>query len=140
LQVAGAGGSGVGQFETSLSMPPQIQVTRSLEPGTIIGRTMPFRVTWTGGNSDSIVRMRVIANLPRYESIGYECTALASDGHATLDVYGQPALLPLPPRDDVEVVLIVLPRKTETFSAPGLTRDGRHEWTYEYHFQGLKIR
>ena len=141
LKVAGVGGSGVGGFEASLSIPPPIQITSTLPPGTHIGITTPLRVTWTNGSPDAIVRMQVISNLPRYYSGGYECAALATDGQITLNPTGSnPALLPIQPSDNVEVVLIVSPRTPKTVSASGLTRDATYEWSYEYHFKGLIIR
>ncbi len=44
--------------------------------------------------------------------------------------------------ENAEVVLTVSPltSKLTRFTAPGLTREGRHEWSYEYRFKGLKIR
>jgi hypothetical protein len=44
--------------------------------------------------------------------------------------------------ENAEVVVTVTPfRSTVTrFSAPGLTREARHDWSYEFRFRGLKIR
>ena len=80
---------------------------------------------------------------------GSGCDVLvpASDGQLTLGLiqamfnHGSPDYrLPVGPRDTARVIITVTPRQATTFSAPGLTREGTHEWTYEYRFTGLQIR
>jgi len=142
VRVTAAGGAGVGAFQTGLSIPAPIQITTPLPPGTVIRNTQPFRVTWTNGIADAVVRMRLVAHIPDGEEPGCEATVLASDGEASIGLLpaGTP-YFPLPDNNYAEVVIMVGPRagQVHTFSAPGLTREGRHEWLYEYRFKGLRI-
>ena len=148
LRVKGLGGANVSGFETEVTVPPPVQVTTSLAPGTVIDYHSPFTVNWTGGNPDTRVQVRLIANRDDEGIIGTDCTcqALANAGTAKVDVFnptGNELILQIARRsENVEVVLTVTPltSKVTRFTAPGLTREGRHEWSYEYHFKGLKIR
>jgi uncharacterized protein (TIGR03437 family) len=142
LRVAAAGGADVGAFEAAVSIPPPIKITTPLAGGTVIRNTQPFRLTWTHGTPDAVVRILLTAMLGQGGTIGH--TVLASDGEITIgliDVGGGALIFPLPPNDDTELVVTASPRagQVQTFAAPGLTRDGRHEWVYEYRFRGLKI-
>lgn len=147
LRVTAAGGADVGGFETDVTVPPPIQVTTSLAPGRVINFTEPFSVAWSGGNPDTLVWMRLIAYRDQEGIFGIacDCPVLASEGMAKLDMFapfGTPILLIGQRSENVEVVLTITPLtgKLTRFTAPGLTREGRHEWSYEYHFKGLKIR
>lgn len=147
LRVTGAGGAEVGRFETQVTVPPPIQVTTSLAPGTVIDFTRPFSVAWSGGNPDTLVTMRLIAYPDQEGVFGAACTCpvLAGVGTAKLDMfgpYGVPILQIGTRSENAEVVLTVTPltSKLTRFAAPGLTHEGRHEWSYEYHLKGLKIR
>jgi hypothetical protein len=135
----------VGAFETSSSIPPSIEVTTPLRSGTVIVRNGPFAVRWRNGTSDAFVELRLITHKKGDMHTYAQCAVVASEGEVTL----MPALSPTgrPPfilgvlPGPAEVVLIVTPRTgaVQTFSAPGLTRESRHDWTYEYHFTGLEI-
>jgi hypothetical protein len=147
LRVTGAGGAEVGGFETHVTVPPPIQVTTSLAPGTVIDFTRPFSVAWSGANPNTLVWMRLIAYENQEGIFGSvcNCPVLASQGTAKLDLFGPfgtPILQIGSRSENAEVVLAVTPltSRLTRFSAPGLTREGRHEWSYEYHFKGLKIR
>jgi len=148
LRVTGGGGAEVGVFQTDLAVPPPIQVTTSLAPGTVIDYHRPFTVTWTGGNPDMLVRMQLIAYRDQEGVLGKfcDCPALAIEGRATVNVTNPdgkgPVLNTYTTSENAEVVLTVTPITSNLtrFDAPGLTREGRHEWSYEYRFKGLKIR
>src|SRR5262249_51008925 len=122
-----------------------IQITTPLSPGTIITADQPFTVRWTGGSPDALVRMQVISeNFPNTGD-GCECNALVSDQQVTMGLLsygGGIFLLPVGPRDTARVIITVMPKpgQAPTVSAPGLTRDATHEWSYEYRFTGLQIR
>jgi hypothetical protein len=88
--------------------------------------------------------MQLIGSIGAGGNTMYQIRGLASNGEITLrpgpsGLNGEP-FLPLP-GGEAEVVLIVTPRAGDfqSFSAPGLTRGGRHDWTYEYHFVGVPI-
>jgi len=145
VRVSAAGGADVGAFQAGLSIPAPIQITTPLPPGTLIPYTRPFRVTWTNGTADAVVRVWLNQRIPDGEEGGVECAALASDGEATIGLIQEFGTWVLPvlalPANNAEVIIRVSPRagQVRTFSAPGLTRDGRHEWLYEYRFKGLRI-
>jgi uncharacterized protein (TIGR03437 family) len=151
VRVVGAGGAGVGAFEANAMLPPPIRVTTSLAPGTVIDYYRPFRVAWTGGSPEMLVRMQLAIYNNREGMPGFacDCPVLATAGSALLDLFSNPATKPPEATlqigarsENAEVVLTVTPltSKIARFVAPGLTREGRHEWSYEYHFKGLKIR
>jgi hypothetical protein len=141
----------VGAFGTDVTLPPPIQVTTSLAPGTVIDYYRPFSVAWTGGSPDTLVRMRLIAydDQEGIRGSACDCPALATAGTVLLDLFTNPATKPTEATlligkrsENAEVVLTITPftSKVTRFAAPGLTREGRHEWSYEYRFKGLKIR
>jgi uncharacterized protein (TIGR03437 family) len=149
LRVTGAGGANVGGFETDVTVPPPIQIITPLAPGTVIDIHQPFSVAWSGGNLDTLVRMRLIAYQDQEGIFGHRCdcpVVLADSGMAKLglgqNLNGEVLLQIFQRSENAEVVVTVTPltSKLTRFTAPGLTRGGRHEWSYEYHFKGLKIR
>jgi uncharacterized protein (TIGR03437 family) len=148
LRVTTAGGAGVGSFQTNVTIPPPIQVTTSLVPGTIIDYHRPFTVAWSGGNPDTLITLRLNAyyNQDGISGENCECPVVGGVGSVTVGVFNptgkEVVSLVRIPSENAEVVLTVTPltSKATRFTAPGLTREGRHEWSYEYHFKGLKIR
>jgi hypothetical protein len=149
IRVKSGGGADVGSFETETTLPPPIQITTPLTPGTVINFRRPFVVDWTGGQPETLVEVRLIAHSPSASINDRVCTCpvVATAGTAKLDMVGNPAgdggILAIGTRsENAEVVVTVTPfRSTVTrFSAPGLTREARHDWSYEYRFKGLKIQ
>ncbi|MCW5979793.1 MAG: hypothetical protein KIT09_17060 [Bryobacteraceae bacterium] len=148
LRVTAAGGAGVGGFDTDVTVPAPIEVTTPLTPGTVIDIRRPFSVDWSGGSPDAVVQMQLIAYHDPEGILGAACTCqvLASEGTVELgmgqNLEGEVLLRIFNRSENAEVVLTVSPRmsKLTRVSAPGLTREGRHEWSYEYRFKGLKIR
>jgi len=136
----------VGAFQASLTIPAPIEITTPLSPGTVIPYNQPFRVTWTGGSPDALVRIQLISeNVGQGIGTGCGVSVPASDGQYTVgleQLMGPrgPMTLPVPPRDTARVIITVIPRQAITLSAPGLTREAAHEWVYEYRFTGLQIR
>jgi hypothetical protein len=142
VRVLGAGGPSVGAFRTGISIPAPIEITTPLPPGTRIPYLQPFRLTWRNGSPDALVRMKIVSPYP-YGEPSLDCTALASDGEMTLGLIGpDPPRLPVLPSENAYLIVTVSPRagQVQTFSAPGLTLGGKHEWSYEYRFYNLRIR
>jgi uncharacterized protein (TIGR03437 family) len=134
VRVATGGGPTVGAFDTALTVPPPIQITTSLTPGTIISSTRPFRLTWTNGRDDAVVRIRLQ---------NAQCAASTASGQITMNVVGPDNFIPgIIESENAELIVTVSPRNADTavFSALGLTQGGKHQWTYEYRFRGLRIR
>jgi uncharacterized protein (TIGR03437 family) len=143
VRVVAVGGPKVGAFQTGISIPPPIEITTPLPPGTLIPNNQPFRLTWRNGSADAVVCMRLAAPNPVSEPT-VSCVAYASDGEVTVGMLssGDRLYFPLPPSDNAYLVVTVSPRagQVQSFSAPGLTQGGKHEWSYEYRFYGLRIR
>jgi hypothetical protein len=144
VRVVAAGGTNVGAFQTGISIPPPIEITTPLPPGTLIPNNQPFRLTWKSGTAEAVVRMRIAYTYYQgFAESACECVALASEGELTLGMLssGDRPYFPLP-SGDAYIVVTVTPRagQVQSFSAPGLTQGGKHEWSYEYRFYGLRIR
>lgn len=145
LKVEAAGGPEVGAFQAGLPIPAPIEITTPLAPGTVIPRDQPFRVAWTGGRPDALVRVQLISEDRPGTGTGCYGLVLASDGQYTMPLIREfgpdsPLVLPVRTRETVRVIVTVIPRQATTFAVPGLTRDATHEWRYEYRFTGLKFR
>jgi len=110
----------------------------------VFSESQPFQVTWESDGLDAIVRMKLIHPIPDAGEQSCECAALASDHSVTLPLVprgiGNTFLLPLLPGTDDRVVITVTPQLATTLSAPGLTQQATHTWTYEYNFGDLTFR
>lgn len=146
LQIAGAGSSTVGAFQSAILYPQPIHITTTLVPGTMLSSVQPFRVEWTGGTSDAVVRIQLVSTIPYSppQSSNWEFAALASAGSATLplmELLPGRFSLPVIPSDQMSVIVRVSPlTNAGTFTASGLTRPATHDWEYEYRFTGLSMR
>ncbi len=143
VQVSAAGSNGIGAFETSLSVPAPVQITTRLSPGSVISNRQDFELAWTGGDVNSVVRMRlIVAATPFSREASCECAALASQGRLILGLLNGPTRFPLPPTDNAQVIVTMEPRGTnlQTFAAPGLNLGGLHDWQIEYRFYDVKIQ
>lgn len=142
LSVSATGGKEVGAFQTTILVPAALQFSGPLAPGTPLSWYQPFRVTWSGGRVGQTVRLRLLAMFGTESWTGCEHVAPATDGQITIGVgpRGDLMTLAVPPSDNVRAVITVEPTRGQVpFSAPGLTRDATHEWSYQYEFTGLKI-
>jgi len=140
--VTGAGGTDVGAFTSALNIPPPIQLTTNLAPGTVIPYQHMLTITWTGGALGSTVEAEVFLIYP---STGFRMIGIlggeevpASQGQMTLGTASGYSL-GVGPGANLEIVITVSGEADQipTFQAPGLTLGGRHGWTYEYHFTDI---
>lgn len=119
----------------------QVRVLTELAPGTLIDSSKPFRLEWTGARPGHIVNVRLLSFIPLGFATGLEYFVPAEEGSVTLETReplpGRPSL-PLTPGDDFRVIVRVL-APAASFTAPGLTFEGRHAAIEEYHFLGLKL-
>ncbi|MEP6540034.1 MAG: hypothetical protein ABJF23_32200 [Bryobacteraceae bacterium] len=146
LQITSAGSSAIGAFQSAILYPQPIHITTTLVPGTMISFVQPFRVEWTGGTSDTVVRIQLVSTIPYSppQSSNWEFAALASAGSATLplmELLPGRFSLPVFPSDQMSVIVRVSPlTNAGTFTASGLSRPATHDWEYEYRFTGLSMR
>jgi uncharacterized protein (TIGR03437 family) len=145
--VVALGGQDVGPFATSVAIPAPIQLTTALPPGSSIPDDQNFVVTWTGGNPEDVVSVRLLSVQQGVYGQGGEVVASAADGKAVMPVYGGSinhggASLPGVPSGPVEVVVThtASAAAATTFQATGLTLGGWHEWMYRFRFSGLTVQ
>lgn len=161
-QVSGTGGSQVGTFGASFSIPPPIAIdTTNLQPGTRLEAPCQpsygfgpapnpcggyYNFSWTGGDNRSIVTVQVtIGNL--FQVVTSDSGG--SGGIAIAESYVAPdgGCTPFPfieqcvviPDGDVEVVITQTPADapSQPFNAPGLAWGGQGTWKYTWDFRGL---
>ena len=136
-RVSATGGADVGAFETIVEMPPPIDLTTNVPPGTVIPRNGPVLAEWTGAQSGSVVRMKLIVRVGSpYPRAWHMTTVHATD--AKLSWGFSETFAPPPGRAEVSVFLE--PETFSTFQAEGLTLGGQHVWEYEYRFTDLRVR
>ncbi|MEP6539726.1 MAG: hypothetical protein ABJF23_30625 [Bryobacteraceae bacterium] len=146
LQIAAAGSPVIGAFQSSITYPQPIHITTMLTPGTVLSSVQPFRVEWTGGTSDAVVRVQLVSTFPFSppQNTYWEFAASASAGSVTLpltELFPGRFSLPVTPSDQMSVIVRVSPlANAGTFTATGLTRPATHDWEYEYRFTGLSMR
>lgn len=135
------GGSVVGQFAGAASIPAPITITTNLQPGTSV--TLPFTLNWTGGASDSLVTVQLIAHVAgQLASPELWATSPASAGTRTLARPPTAAAYQFPQQADIEILVTQKPAEvpSQPFSAPGLTLGGEQVWNYVFDFKGLTIQ
>jgi uncharacterized protein (TIGR03437 family) len=144
VEVEAAGGTDVGAFRSSVNIPAPIQITTPLAPGTTIPYDRPFQVSWTGGSPDTVAQVKLISEDEPGTGSGCHIYVPATEGQVTFGLVdsglpGNPRRLSVQPRATARVIVTVTSRPPAVFSAPGLTREATHEWSYEFRFTGLKI-
>jgi uncharacterized protein (TIGR03437 family) len=136
FSVIGGGGAGVGSFTTTVAVPDSINLTTSFPPGPLPDQSLT--VAWTGGDPQSIVRLKVVATTAWGARQVQEFSAAASDGSITITARSGVGLT-LPHDSDIKITVTqtALGPQIQTFQAGGLTLGGRHVWVYEFRFGGL---
>ncbi len=140
FRVASAGGPAVGPFETSIDIPAPIRVLSSFPPGAKIP-SQSFTCRWEGGDPEGVVRVRLISREP---SMGIEDflegKARTSAGQVSMWPLSSDRL-PIVTWSEVEVVVTYSSEgaQVKSFQADGLTKGGRHTWSYEFRFGGLRF-
>jgi uncharacterized protein (TIGR03437 family) len=152
--LSGSGSSGLGAFSMTIPVTRRIEVTSSLPPGTVINRCAPFTVTWTGGDPDSVVRVRLTSHLPDNQTAPpgavetfLEAARPASSGTVTFETVSTglneycPESLGINPTGNAELLVSVgtEPPTGLAFAVPGLTLGAKAAFRYEYRFGGLTI-
>jgi len=151
VSLSGWGGHDVGSFDTTFQLGSPIQVSTPFPPGTAIDRCQPLRVAWTGGDRNSIVRVRLISHMPPDAKLRpgdletyLECAAPASAGFVELPTYPNggewcPDYIPVNPGKNLELIVSVGPQNEVTTTPAGLTKGLRTTWRYDYRFGGLRM-
>jgi hypothetical protein len=143
-QISASGGPV--QLQGSIEVGSPIQVhTATLAPGTVVSSSVPFTVSWTGGDPGTLVTVYIVSGTGLAALADY-AQADASAGTVTFDPMcsGNPSPmgngvfcsfgLPLAP---LEVVVDV--SNTIPFSAEGITGGVQATWDYRYVFGGLTL-
>ena len=144
VQVEAGGGNEVGAFRSAVRIGSPIQVTSPFPPGTVLpsgnalGTLKFFDVTWTGGDPDSWVRLKIVGHNAAFDSYTI-CEGPTSVGKFTITQTG--GLFGSIAREHVEIILEVVPGPSQDtgLSIPGLSLGGEHSWKYTYRFGGLRF-
>lgn len=153
FQVSGLGGAGVGPFAAGLQIPPPIQITTDLSPGTTFSvlnklYELPIGIlgiSWTGGDPAGMVRILASSTKVSPSKTWYnvcECAAWASAGGLVIyasSPFNNQAILE---GDNVEIRVDYRSEGTQQqqFGAQGLTLGGYLGWIYRYRFGGIIIK
>ncbi len=141
-QVSASGGSVQLRASIAVGSPIQVQST-TLTPGTVVSSSVPFTVSWTGGDPGTLVTVYIVSGTGLAALADY-AQADASAGFVTFDPLcsGNPPPmgngvicgfgLPAAP---LEVVVDV--SNTVPFTAGGITGGVQATWDYRYVFGGL---
>jgi len=146
LSVTSAGNPLIGQFRSTVSPPPPIEILTDLSPGKVIDITKPFTLTWRNGLPGDLVNVRLLSGFKMsaldviYSGLGQYVPAEA--GLVTLgtrELTPGRLFLPLTPSTRFSVIVSLLSRSPTRFTAQGMTFEATHEWEYEFRFLDLKL-
>lgn len=146
--VSGTPGSPV-TLNTSLTVGSPITITTSFPSGTSISSSQPLTISWTGGDSTSLVRVALISGQGPSEAESYSY-AHATDGSLTFDPQCSGASVGsggndaacsfgLPLSSTAQIAVSVRPEQVQTISMPGVTGPVQLTWQYSYNFSGLTL-
>jgi uncharacterized protein (TIGR03437 family) len=137
--VSAQGSDSVASFSAVATLPAPISITNDLRPGTTI--SLPFTLNWTGGHSDSVVTVQLLAHVPGQQSTPILfATASASAGSRPLPLPPPQAAFSFPTGTPIEIMVIQQPAKAPSrpFAASGLTLGGDQTWRYVFDFTGIE--
>jgi uncharacterized protein (TIGR03437 family) len=143
------------QFQGVLTIPPPIQITTPLTPGTQISVSNNLVINWTGGAPGELVRLRLVANNGLFNGVDTAYVD-ASSGTFTFSpictgnpvqmggngVYCALGFFMTPgstAKMSVEVELLPSSGYGNAVSAQGLTQGVQLSWMYRYVFSGLSF-
>jgi hypothetical protein len=146
-QYAISAAGGPVSFQTQISIPPPIQISTALPPGTHLYCDNPLKLQWTGGVPGTGVTARLVSGLGlvRPYDLLYADASAGSVTFPTQPVPGpgqlQCAYSGLPSSSDAQVVVeySLAPESTPAITAQGITVKVQVSWIYRYVFGGLLI-
>jgi len=137
-QIAAAGGNDVGAFSSSAAIAQPVTFTNLPPPGSTL--SLPFQITWTGGDSLSAIDLTfLITTAGDVETA--EFAARASEG--SLDIPADILIGPFPsipfPNGDIELIITQQPVRGVVgyFNAAGLNQGGAQTWKYVWDIRSL---
>jgi uncharacterized protein (TIGR03437 family) len=138
-RIRGAGGADVGPFgPVNLQVPALVRVTNRLVNGTVILRSNPYPIVWTGGGGTDLVVIHgraymlgpgmngPVADPGRFRSMAFLCSANASAGQFLIPAQ----VLQQLPSGQLSLTVTHMPSATgvSRFDAQGLTLGGAFRW------------
>ncbi len=135
FKVSGSGGADIGAFQTTVQIGSPIQIQTALANRVLYGG-QPLTITWTGGDSDAWVTVKLVEHKGAYDYYPYAWTTRASNESITISsqlpggTYGSGPF-------EMVIELVPDPSQVLALSAPGLSLGGVHTWKYTYRFEGL---
>jgi uncharacterized protein (TIGR03437 family) len=138
-RVTSGGGPDVGAFDTSVAIPAPVVFTQAPAAGSTL--TLPYQLSWTGGDARSIISIQLrITNGDFTSTLGF--TEKASAGSFTIPAApllgpGGPIIIP-----SGNTELIISQNSAApgagAFTATGLTEGAEHLWSYKWDFKNLQ--
>ena len=146
--------SGSVQFQGTVTIPPPIQITTPLTPGTQVSVSNNFVINWTGGAPGELVRLRLVANDGLFNSVDTAyvdaaagtftfspiCTGnpppMGSGRFCTFGVLMQPG-----PTGTLSVEVELLPSSgyANAVTAQGIKQGIQLSWMYRFVFSGMSF-
>jgi uncharacterized protein (TIGR03437 family) len=136
--VIASGGADVGAFQSTVQIGSPIQITVGLA-GLVLQVNQPFTITWTGGDPNSWVTVKLVGHGGSFDYYPYAWVARASDGSLTIVGY-LPVGFAIAGPVDIVVEVLPDPSRTPAFSAAGLSLKGQSLWKYTYRFEGASAQ
>ena len=138
FQSTASGGTDVDAFTSTTPIGAGIDLTTSFPPGTNISTQQPITISWTGGDSRSLVTLKAARVTSAYTQYNV-CTARASAGTLTMGLAGR-FLGVQPGPGEITIEVVPDPAQVPGFSAPGLSLGGQHLWKYSYRFGSITFQ
>jgi hypothetical protein len=143
FQISSAGGQNVGDFQTTLNVGSDIQVTSQFPKGSQLDGLSTIIVNWTGGQAGEVATLSVVEHQFLYDFV-VTAQFPATGGYAWIyPTYNTgtnfPVVAVIQMSPDIEIVLDIGPdpSQPQTISPAGLTLGAQASWVYEYRFTGL---
>jgi uncharacterized protein (TIGR03437 family) len=135
-------------LSAKMTVGSPIRMQTALAPGTAISSSQPFTIHWTGGDSNSLVRLGLTFSSGD-EASGIYTYAHAVDGVLTIGPVcaagnaSNPEFclsgIPASSNASISVQVIPDPSKIPTASVPGVTGPVFLSWAYAYWFPSLVL-
>ena len=145
--VTAGGGADVGAFQAEVPLGADIQIQTSPAGAPVFSKCTPLTVTWTGGDANSWVTLRLDQGTilegayGKYSAVAFSERVRASAGTATLypPSGGSTCVVPTGITGTVSVEVEPDPSTQAAFTAPGLTLGGKSSWKYVHTFEAKAV-
>ena len=140
FSVAASGGADIGAFQATVNIGAPIQVVTALAGRILHSQGPPFTITWTGGDPNSWVTLKLVAHFGPEDYFPFAWVTRASNGKLTIQGFPKPIGFAI--GGPVEMIMEVVPDPADTpvIAVPGLSLGARNWWKYTYRFEGVLVQ